>query len=389
MPQQPPAATARAAHSEDAAVQRPLKVLCILQDADRPTVATIAGLHGRGCGMAAICPPGSHAAEVLREAGVHMPDVAIVKRLDIAGIRGLRKELVRGGYDILHAFGNRGLQNGILASRGLPTRLVAYRGRVGNVSFFDPFSWMRHLNPRLDRLICVSDAVRDFYLGMRPAFLRGPAERFVRIYKGHDLAWYDEPPANLRDFGIPEGAFVVSCVANYRPHKGIDYLVGAMADLPRDWPVHLLLVGNMSDPNLDRTIAALPAPERIHRIGYRSDAPLFAAASDVFVLPSTIPEGLPRSVIEAMAYRRACIVTNFGGGAELVVDGISGLQVPPGDARAIADAIARLYEDDALRARIGEAARQRIGTSFNIEQTIEETLAVYRGLAASRSSMMS
>jgi glycosyltransferase involved in cell wall biosynthesis len=302
------------------------------------------------------------------------------KRIDLAGIRALRRELTAGRYDVLHSFGNRGLQNGIIALRGLPTRLVAYRGRVGNVSVLDPVSWMRYLSPRIDRLICVSDAVRDYFLNLGPRFLRAPPEKYVRIYKGHDLAWYRDEPADLAACGIPRDAFVVASVANYRPHKGIDYLVGALAHLPAEWPIHLLLVGRMDDSKLESLIRSLPAPERVHRIGFRADAPALAAASDVFVLPSTIPEGLPRSVIEAMAYARACIVTDFGGAAELVVDQISGLHVPPADSRAIAGAIAKLYADPDLRTRIGQAARQRIAADFNIETTIDQTLAVYRSL---------
>ena len=209
---------------------------------------------------------------------------------------------------------------------------------------------------------------------------RAPADRFIRIYKGHDLDWYRDTPADLTQFGIPSEAFVVTSVANYRPHKGIEHLVNALALLPGEWPVHVLLVGNMDDARLDRTVNALPVPERVHRIGYRADAPSFAAASDVFVLPTIIPEGLPRSVIEAMAYERACVVTNLGGSAELVVDGTSGLQVPPGDPAAIADAIARLYQDPDLRLRLGAMARQRIATDFNIEQTIEATLQMYTSL---------
>jgi glycosyltransferase involved in cell wall biosynthesis len=312
---------------------------------------------------------------------VPLLDFEITQRLDRDGIRRLRQELVTGDYDILHAFGNRGLQNGIIALRGLPTRLAAYRGRVGNVSFFDPFSWLRYLNPRIDRVICVSDAVRDYFLSMRPALLRAPPEKFVRIYKGHDLAWYDTEPADLTALGIPADAFVVTAVANYRKHKGINELVESLAHVPRDMPLHVLLVGNMDSAVLDRLIAALPAPERVHRIGYRSDAPALAAASDVSVLLTTIPEGLPRSVIEAMASRRPCIVTSFGGQSELIVDGESGLKVPPGDPVAVADAIIRLYEDSNLRQRLGAAARQRIAAHFNIEQTIDATLDVYRELA--------
>ena len=87
---------------------------------------------------------------------------------------------------------------------------------------------MRHLNPRIDRIICVADAVRDFFLSMRPAFLRLSPEKLVRIYKGHDLAWYDAEPADLTSVGLPQGAFVVATVANYRPRKGIEMLVEAI-----------------------------------------------------------------------------------------------------------------------------------------------------------------
>lgn len=363
---------------------RPVRALALIKDTDRPTIETLCGLQRAGCEIHASCPPKKEARDALTAAGVTHVDFEITQRFDRQGIKRLRHELVDGSYDILHVFGNRGLQNGIIALRGLPVALVAYRGRVGNVSFLDPFSWLRYLNPRIDRVICVSDAVREYFLNMRPAFLRIAPHRFVRIYKGHDLAWYDIEPADLVAAGIPGDSFVVASVANYRKHKGIDELVESMAHLPPELPIHLLLVGNMDSPELDDRIAALPHPERVHRIGYRNDAPAFAAASDVFVLSTTIPEGLPRSVIEAMACRRPCIVTGFGGQAELVVDGESGLHVPPGNPAAIAAAIVRLCRDPETRKRLGSAARQRIATHFNVEQTVAQTLELYRALAAER-----
>jgi len=360
----------------------PIKALCLIQNADRSTIETICGLRRRGCDVRASCPPNLEARKLLAEAKVPLVEFEITKRLDLDGIRQLRAELVSGHYDILHVFGNRGLQNGVIALRGLPTRLVAYRGRVGNVGFLDPFSWLRYLNPRVDRVICVSDAVRDYFLAMRPAFMRARPEKFVRIYKGHDPAWYKAPAADLTALGLPANAFVIACVANYREHKGIDEIVEAMRHLPSDCPAHLVLVGKMDSPKLDRLILSLPEPERVHRIGYRNDAPAIAAASDVFALLTTIPEGLPRSVIEAMATARPCIVTNFGGQSEVVVDGESGLHVPPGDTNAIAAAITQLYRDPGLRHTLGASARMRIATHFNIKQTIDATLAVYRELAA-------
>ena len=137
-----------------------------------------------------------------------------------------------------------------------------------------------------------------------------------------------------------------------------------------------------------RRIAASPAAERIHVLGYRSDAPALTAACDVFVLPSTKREGLARSLIEAMAYGVAPVVTDCGGSPELVVHGVSGLRRARRRRRcARARRSARSTTTPALRARLGAAARERIGRDFRIEDTIAKTLALYRSLVAERSGV--
>jgi glycosyltransferase involved in cell wall biosynthesis len=358
-----------------------IKALCITHDADRPTTATFAGLKRAGIDVTVILPPDARYREVLLEAGVRLMDLPMRGQVDRAAIRALREELVRGRYDILHLFSNKALQNGLIAARGLPVRIIAYRGIVGNVSFLSPVSWLRFLNPRIDKIVCVCNAVRDYFLSMRPAFLRMPADRPVTIYKGHSLDWYTAEPADLTPFGVPAGAFVVGCVANYRPRKGIEYLVDAMAQLPQS--THLLLVGRMDAPKLAQRIAGSPARERIHLVGHRSDAPAITAACDAFVLPSIKREGLARSLIEAMAYGVAPVVTDCGGSPDLVVDGQCGFVVPVRDASAIARALRRLQDDPDLRGRLGRAARERIAKDFRIEDTIARTLSLYRELAGS------
>jgi glycosyltransferase involved in cell wall biosynthesis len=355
-----------------------LKALCITDDPDRPTTAMFVGLHRAGVDVTVVCPPAAEARKVLAAAGVKLLDLTLGGLRDREGTARLREELVRGRYDVLHVFSNRPLESGIAAVRGLPVKLIAYRGIVGNVSFLSPISWLRFLNPRIDRIVCVCEAVREYFLSMRPAFLRMPAERPITIYKGHSLDWYTASPIDRASLGIPPGAFVVVCVANYRPRKGIEVLVDALSELPREWPVHVLLVGHMDAPQLRAKVAASPARERVHLTGHRHDAPAIVAACDVFVLPSVKREGLARSLIEAMAYRVAPIVTDSGGSPEVVVDGECGLVVPVRSASAIARAIARLYEDPALRQRFGAAARERIRTHFPIERTIERTLELYR-----------
>ena len=357
-----------------------IRSLCITQGADRPTVASFIGMHRRGIEVTVICPADHPNYPVLVESGVPVIDMSFRKNFDSADIARLRQLLVEGRFHIMHTFNNKAITNGLRACRGLPVKVVAYRGIVGAVGFLDPMSWMRYLNPRIDRIICVCDAIRDHFLAMQPWFLRMPATRPVRIYKGHKLEWYDAEPADLTTLGIPADAFVIGCTANYRPRKGIEVLVEAMGLLPEDIPAHLLLVGNMDAKKLDRVIEHSPARARIHRAGFRDDAPALSAACDVFCLPSTKREGLPRSVIEAMAYRVPPVVTDSGGSPELVVDGTSGIVVPPKDARALADAFTGLYRDPARRRAMGDAARRRIGEDFRNETTIEETIRLYEEL---------
>ena len=357
-----------------------IRSLCVTEAVDRPTIATIIGMRDAGIDVTVVCPADDRNLKTLEDAGIPTVDIRLPTNFNKAGITALREELVRGRYHIMHTFTNKAVSNGLRACKGLPVKVVCYRGIVGAVGFLDPMSWMRYLNPRIDRIVCVCNAIRRHFLEMKPAFLRMPAERPVTIYKGHKLEWYTATPANLSDYGIPEGAFVIGCTANYRPRKGIEYLVDAIGMLPQDIPAHLLLIGQMDDATLTRQIASSPARDRIHRVGFVQNAPELSAACDVFCMPSTKREGLARAIIEAMAYRVPPVVTDAGGSPELVVDGESGIIVPPRDARAIAAAIETLYRDEALRLRMGDAARKRIGVAFRNADTVHSTIALYEDL---------
>ncbi len=357
-----------------------IRSLCVTESADRPTVASFIGMHKAGIDITVVCPTDHPNHKTLTDAGVPTVDIRLPRNFDKNGIAALREELVRGRYHIMHTFNNKAVSNGLRACKGLPVKIICYRGIVGAVSFLDPMSWMRYLNPRIDRIVCVAEAIRQYFLHMKPAFLRMPAERPVTIHKGHKLEWYTAAPADLTEYGIPRDAFVVGCTANYRPRKGIDYLIDAIEALPADVQVHLVLIGRMDAAKLTARIAKSPVGDRIHRVGFVDNAPELSAACDVFCMPSTKREGLARAIIEAMAYRVPPVVTDAGGSPELVVDGISGFVVPPRDARGLADAIEKLYRDADLRQRMGEAARERIATDFRNEDTVRKTIALYEEL---------
>jgi len=357
-----------------------MRVLCVTGHSDRPESETFIGLKKMGVDIQVACPSSAPHYQRIAQSGIPVTNLKPKGRADRKAIGCIRRLIVEKEIDLLHLFNNRAVSNGILAARKLPVKVIAYRGIVANVSFLNPASWMTYLHPKVDHIVCVAEAVRRYFLDMKCLWLRVPADKPVTIYKGHSLDWYQETPADLSEFGIPQNAFVVGSTANFRPRKGIHVLVEAMRFLPEALPIHLLLIGHMNDAGLLKQIEASPMQNRIHLAGYRADSPALQAACNTVILPALRREGLPKVVIEAMAYGIPPVVTDSGGSPELVEDGISGIVVTPGDSKAIAKAILCLVKDPILRATMGKKARERIATHFRIDDTIQQTLELYTGI---------
>jgi glycosyltransferase involved in cell wall biosynthesis len=354
-----------------------MKVLVISEGLDLPEVHCLAGLRAAGVTVRVLLDPVARRYPALVEQGVEVVPLPLRSRIDPLAIWRIRQILRTEKWDLVHCLrNNRPLSNFLLAAGSYRGRRVAYRGTSGHLGWWDPGSRMTYLHPSLDRIVCVSNAVRNYLLG-----LGLPEQRLVTIYKGHDINWYrGHPPADLTEFGIPPGAFTVCLVANMRPVKGADLLVEALDDLPRDGSLHLLLVGEVRDERLRKLATAPGNRGLVHLAGYRRDAPRLVGASQVVVMPSREREGLPRAVIEAMSQEVPAIVSAVGGMPELVETGCSGLVVPASNAPALAAAILRLKNDPEERLRMGCAARARIEGEFSVRRTIERTLALYREL---------
>ncbi len=120
--------------------------------------------------------------------------------------------------------------------------------------------------------------------------------------------------------------------------------------------------------------------ERIHVLGYRHDVPELIKASDLLVQPSISGEGLPRAVMESMAYGTPSIITTTGGGKEVVADGMTGYIVPTHDASAIAEKIRHLYHRPELLQEMGQKCQETIAGEFSCERTTELYLDYFQSL---------
>jgi glycosyltransferase involved in cell wall biosynthesis len=342
----------------------------------RPEAEMIIGLRKKGVEVGVMTKADCYYARRMAEAGIQIYDYVPRKKFSIRAIRIIRQALVAGQYDVMHLFNNRAIVNGIFASLGLPVKVVTYRGQTGNISRYDPSCYLTHLNPRVDKIVCVADAVR---LSLEDQV--SDPRKLITIYKGHDITWYqDIDPVSRATLGVPEDAFVVGCVANNRPRKGVPVLIEAANFLDRDANVHFLLVGSgMDTPTLARMISDSSHADRFHVLGQREHVLPIVLACDITVLPSTKREGLPKTVIESMALGIPPIATATGGSPELV-DKNSGRIVPPGDAQALAQAIDELRADRERLRQMGESARRRIASDFRLEDSINAHYALYAKL---------
>jgi glycosyltransferase involved in cell wall biosynthesis len=191
--------------------------------------------------------------------------------------------------------------------------------------------------------------------------------------------------------GARPGSKMITCIGTLHEVKGQRYLIEAMARLvERGIDVRCRFVGDGEDREmLDRLVDELNLRGCVEFVGQRtrSDVLSLLSSTDVLVAPS-VPtsggkrEGLPVVLIEAMAAGVPVVASHLSGIPELVENDVTGLTVPPGDAAAIADAIARLLADPALAAGFARAGRERIEAEFDLDRNAARLSALFEGRAA-------
>jgi len=361
----------------------PIKVLVISNYTDyhstRPEASIFIGLAKLGFDIRIMTYiPTGHQKE-FEEAGIKVIDFHPRKKNDRVEIKRIRDYVIQENIDIMHLFNSQSSVAGIAAAKGLPVKVLLYRGYEGNFNWWDPTAYRKYLHPRVDKIFCNSIGVED-YLKRQLIFGKDKA---VTINKGHDVAWYQgyEAIDIRKELGLAPDTFLMVNVANNRRMKGIPYLLEAMNHIPADAKIHLLLVGRNMDSKKNRSIIAKgPNADKVHFLGFRTDVLNIVKACDTFVLSSLFGESITKSVIEAMSLGIAPIITDFSGNVELVEDGVSGLVVPKRNGKAIAAAVLKLYQNPEMRNKMGKAATAHIAKNLNEQNTILKTKELYESV---------
>jgi glycosyltransferase involved in cell wall biosynthesis len=242
------------------------------------------------------------------------------------------------------------------------------------------YNWLRMTRGLPDRIICVSDAVKRTVMERE----RVAEGRIVVIRNGVEtLLDAREATTEIRkELGLEEDHLVVGMVANFnRSVKGVSRFLDAVPEIVRAVPsARFLLLGRGKEEKTLREKARdMGIEPYILFAGYRKDIHRCYAIMDVSALTS-YSEGLSITILESMRCGIPVVATRVGGNPEVVVDGVTGYLVPPGDVAAFASRTVELLLDKDLRRRMGEEGRRRVERHFRLQDVAHRYEDIYERL---------
>ncbi len=290
------------------------------------------------------------------------------------------------GISVAHAHGYKSDVHVLLACRrrGLPF--------VATLHTWTEHDWKDRFYSRIDQFILrYADVCIAVSEGMKQiAIAKGvPADKIVVVHNWVDAdqiqASAQTRAVSRNSLGLDETDIVLLVPARLSPEKGHEYLIEALDSLVPKYP-HLkaLFAGaGFYQEHLAESIRRRKLEEHIRLLGFRSDIHALMALADWIVLPS-FKEGLPLSLLEAMALSKPIIATSVSGVPEIVHHGVNGLLVPPGDWQALAMAIEEALTNRDIAAKYGNRGYEIVTTHFSPQSQIPKIVKVYEDVLKRR-----
>lgn len=299
----------------------------------------------------------------------------------------LYREFRRSRPQIVHLHQFKARLLGAVAARaaGVPHVVQTYHGTVLQRYYRVPLVTVILLLERLlgrwlvHHTIAVSEGVR------RELLARGVArpQRVAVIPLGLELAPFLDAPRHAgvlrRELGLPPEAMVVGFVGRLVPIKAADQFLAAAVEVIGTLriPVHAVVIGDGPERRrLEGRAQAAGLAGHVHFLGWRRDLARIYGDIDALAV-SSLNEGTPVVIIEAMAARRAIVATRVGGILDVVLDGRTGLLVPPNDPSALAASLRSVLEDRELRERLAAAAQEAAYPRYDAAQLCETMRRYY------------
>ena len=310
--------------------------------------------------------------------GVTLVDFPESGAIDLGALKRLSREIRNFRPHVIHAHDYKTNLLSVLFRKwyGVPvvTTVHGYAPRTARLNRYYAFD--RWSLRRMEHVIAVSEDIYNQVLriGVKP-------DRCTMIPNAIDAEAYRRRQARneaKRQWGISPERLLVGAIGRLSPEKGFDLLIRA-ADrlLGEGLPLELAIAGEgPARGELERAIAACDHRDHMRLLGHCADVLPLCEALDVVVL-SSLREGLPNVLLEAMAMQNAIVATRVAGVPKVIDDGVSGLLVPPGDEVGLVAAMRRVLEDAPLRDSLGATARNSVVERFSFAQRMERIRDIY------------
>ena len=327
-------------------------------------------LQAQGHESVVVCPAQSALYQRAREAGVSNTALNMRHELDLTAAWRLGSWMRRECINILHMHEPHAHSIGLLACLMAPMVRKVVSRRVDFPPIRNLLSRYKYTMPGI-QYVAVSETVRNVMLDSGIA-----ADTVQTVHSGVDLSRVDAVRQTASVF--PAGTRVIGTVGHLSGHKGHLYLLRALPFVRQVQPrVGLAIVGEGElRTELETEAAALGLGDSVCFTGFRRDVLSLIRGFEIFAFPSTM-EALGTSVLDAMALRKPVVATRTGGIPESVQDGVTGLLVPPCDARTLADALCTILREPERGQAFGEAGRRRVEQFFTTERMGAAILKVY------------
>ncbi len=338
----------------------------------------MSGLQNRGHSVSLLCRPGTELAENAILKGFDVHPMRIAGDFDPFVIRNARRLMAEKKIDVICTNMDKDLR-----FAGIAAKLAHVKGIVPSREIDYPLknkiSYRVAYNFLATRIIVNSEATRQTTLKNAPWL---DPRRLRVIYKGIDISKYDTPSGNAgrrREFGIEDGAPIVTFVGQLDERKGIRYLLEAWGIVSRKFSSAKLLMAGAGPmkTQIEEFRRLRDLQSSIILAGFRKDVPDILLQSSMLVLPS-LWEGFGYVLVEAMAAGLPVVATRTSSIPEIVVDKETGLLVSPGNYEELADSILHLlsHADDAKA--MGKMGRKIAEEKFTINRMIDEFETVFR-----------
>lgn len=334
-------------------------------------------LRLRGYDVTIACRPGRWVEEQAMQMGIKTVPIRVMRQGDWQDFGKLRRYLRENKTDVMHAHWSLDMVVPGFAARmeDVPVRILT---RHMPYPFKSPLGTFLYSRILFTRMVTVSNSVRETLLKCGV-----PPEKVQVIHHGTDIEAFAkttiERKVTRQELGIPEDCVAVGIVGRIAPEKGHAVLLDALSKLGDRYPLRLVIVGSGPDEAvMKQKIQTLGLTGKVVFTGFRDDVNNVIAALDIVTVPSTWNEPCSAVIQQGMALSKPVIGTLTGGSPEMILDGETGLLVPPSDSAALAGAVETLARDAFLRRRLGTAGRERVESHFSLQIMTDKIEALYR-----------